>query len=267
MKLFGHRRKILFFTLLLSASAWGIIVTPDFPSEGVIEPDNRGAINPNMDYERFTGRVSDKDQSSRILKVQVENNNTKFFRAGDPVQFKVNLRDNRKYCKGFVRSVEDFYFTVYVETFSPCFSTEAYFRRGTVLNFYAPVLAQRVLEATKFREQLIVKKDDFLKQLNDINNFLWTFDQQKVKVATEYDERINELQREKRRAIDDMITLKQERLVLQNELKRRLDELDGSLKYYRVERQELMTDRWNMDHDKGLPFPQRPLPMKEPPKL
>lgn len=247
--------------------AHGIIVTPDFPTEGVLEPDNRGAINPNIDYERFTGRVSDKDQSSRILKVQVENNNTKFFRSGDLAYFKVNLRKSSKYCQGFVRSVEDFYFTIYVETFSPCYSTSEYFRRGTVLNFYSPILAQRIYEATKFREQIIVKKEDFLKQLNDINNFLWTFDQQKVKVAADYDEKINELQREKRKALDDMISLKQERLVLQNELKRRLDELDGSLKYYRVERQELMTDRWNMDHDKGLPFPQRPIPMKEPPRL
>ena len=267
MRLIGHHWGILFLVLSFLAPAHGIIVTPDFPTEGVLEPDNRGAINPDIDYERFSGRVSDKDQSSRILKVQVENNNTKFFRSGDLAYFKVNLKDSRKYCKGFVRSVEDFYFTIYVETFSPCYSATEYFRRGTVLNFYSPVLAQRVYEATKFREQLIVKKDDFLKQLNDINNFLWTFDQQKVKVAAEYDEKINELQREKRKAIDDMISLKQERLVLQNELKRRLDEMDGSLKYYRVERQELMTDRWNMDHDKGLPFPQRPLHMKEPPKL
>jgi hypothetical protein len=79
-----------------------------------------------------------------------------------------------------------------------------------------------------------------------------------VKTAADYDEQINRLQREKRRALDDMITLKQERLVLQNELMKKLNELDESLIFYRVERQELMTDRWQMDHDQGLPVGHRP---------
>jgi len=99
---------------------------------------------------------------------------------------------------------------------------------------------------------------DFLKQLNDINHFIWNFDQLKVKRAADYDEEINRLQREKRKALDDMIALKQEKLVLQNELMKKLNELDESLLFYRVERQELMTDRWESDHDQGLPFGQRP---------
>jgi hypothetical protein len=44
---------------------------------------------------------------------------------------------------------------------------------------------------------------------------------------------------------------------------KKLNELDESLLFYRVERQELMTDRWNMDHDSGLPFGQRPQDMKK----
>lgn len=235
-----------------------MVIVPNFPDKGVLAPDNRGVIDPNVDYEHFSGRVSDKDDSQRIFKINVENNNTKFFRAGDLVLFKVNLKDHMGYCKGYVRSVEDFYFSIYVESLAPCFSSKEYFRRGTVVNFYSKVLALRIFEASKYREQLILRKEDFLKQLNDINHFLWSFDQQKVKTATDYDEEINRLQREKRKAIDDMINLKQERLILQNELMRKLTELDGSLKFYRVERQELMTDRWNSDHDQGLPFGQRP---------
>lgn len=266
MKTFGHKCPGLFYFLLLTLTPqWALanILTPVLPLEGVLEPDNRGAINPQIDYERFTGRVSDKDDTSRILKIRVENDNTKFFRSGDQVQFRVNMKDSRRPCMGFVRDIEEFHFTIYVESFAPCYSTTEYFRRGTVLNFYSPILAQRIYEATKHREQLIVRKDDFLKQLNDINNFLWTFDQQKVKVAAEYDERINALQREKRKALDDMIDLKQERLTLQNALMRKLSELDGSLKFYRVERQELITDRWNLDHDQGLPVGQRPQELKD----
>lgn len=240
-----------------------MVLTPAYPKEGVLEPDNRGQINPELDYEHFSGRVSDKDDSGRIFKVQVENNNTKFFRAGDLVYFRVNLMDDREYCKAFVRNVEDFHFSMYVESLEPCYSTKKYFLRGTVLNFYSKTLAIRTFEATKYREQLVVRKEDFLKQLNDINHFLWTFDQQKVKTAASYDEEINRLQREKRKALDDMISLKQERLNLQNELMLKLTELDESLKYYRVERQEKLTDRWNSDHDEGLPFGQRPQPIQQ----
>lgn len=249
--------------IFTAAQAPGMVLTPSYPKQGVLEADNNGRINPEIDYERFSGRVTDKDDSSRIFKVKTENNNSKFFRAGDQVLFKVNLNDSRNYCKAFVRNVEDFHFTMYVESLEPCYSTTKYFLRGTVLNFYSKTLGVRIFEATKYREQLIVRKDDFLKQLNDINHFLWTFDQQKVKTAARYDEEINRLQREKRKALDDMISLKQERLNLQNELMKRLTDLDESLKFYRVERQELMTDRWNSDHDQGLPFGQRPQAIKQ----
>lgn len=246
----------------MTGLAQAVVLVPNLPDEGVLGPENRSSIDPNVDYERFSGRVSDKDDDSRIFKVQVENNNTKFFRAGDQVLFKLNLKEGKEFCKGFVRSVEDFHFTIFVESLAPCYSSTDYFRRGTVLNFYSKNLSQRVFEASKYREQLILRKEDFLKQLNGINHFLWTFDQQKVKTASDYDEQINRLQREKRKALDDMISLKQERLVLQNELMRKLNELDESLSFYRVERQELMTDRWNSDHDLGIPVGQRPQEIK-----
>lgn len=255
MRIFGQLSLLIFLTL---SSAKAVIIVPNLPNEGVVGPDNRGSIDPKVDYEKFSARVSDKDDTQRVFKLQVENNNTKFFRAGDVVRFKVNMRENQNYCTGFIRAVEDFHFTMYVESLAPCYDAKEYFRRGTVLNFEAKILAERVFEASKYREQLILRKEDFLKQLNGINHFLWTFDQQKVKAAADYDERINQLQREKRKAIDDMINQKQEQLILQTELMRKLNELDESLKFYRVERQELMTDRWNMDHDEGLPFGYRP---------
>ena len=255
MSTFGHFCLIFFLTF---SSAFAVILVPNLPSEGVVAPDNRGVIDPSVNYERFSGRVTDKDDNSRVFKIKVENNNSKFFRSGDLVLFKLNLKENRDYCKAFVRNVEEFHFTIYVESLAPCYSTSEYFRRGTVLNFFSKALALRVFEASKYREQLIVRKEDFLKQLNDINHFIWNFDQLKVKRAADYDEEINRLQREKRKAMDDMIALKQERLVLQNELMKKLNELDESLLFYRVERQELMTDRWESDHDQGLPFGQRP---------
>jgi hypothetical protein len=258
MKLVGHL--LLLFISLIDAHA--IITEPKLPNEGVLSADVNHGINPALNYGKFTGRVSDKDDASRIFKVHVENNNSKFFRAGDNVYFRVQGREQRRNCKAFVRNVEDNYFSMFVENLEPCWEA-GYFRRGTILVFDSKVLEERVFEASKYREMLILRKDDFLKQLNGINHFLWTFDQQKVKVAADYDAQILEMQRARQRALDDLIQQKQEQLTLQAELMRRLNELDESLKFYRVERQELLTDRWNMDHDSALPVGQRPQELKK----
>ncbi len=260
MKLVGH---LLFVILLaLPLLAWGTIAEPDLPNDGVVSADMNHAMDTHINYAEFTGRVSDKDDAGRIFKVHVENNNSKFFRAGDSLYFRVQGKEDDQRCKGFVRNVEDNYFSMHVENLSPCWK-EGYFRRGTVLNFDSKVLEGRVFEAMKYRELLIIRKDDFLKQLNGINNFLWTFDQQKVKVAANYDEQILEMQRAKQKALDDLIQQKQEQLTLQTELMRRLTEMDASLKYYQVERRELLTDRWNLDHDQALPVGQRPQDLKK----
>lgn len=249
--------------MLFSATALAVPVEPDFPRAGVMSPDVNDGMDPKLSYEVFTGRVSDKDDSGRIFKVKAENNNAKFFRAGDTLYFKVQQHPDGNKCKAFVRNVEDFYFTMYVENLEPCWEREQYFPRGMVLVFDSPVLADRVFEASKYRDTLILRKEDHLKQLNGINHFLWTFDQQKIKVAADYDARILELQRQKQTALDDLITQKQEQINLQSVLQKKLTEMDESLKFYRVERQELITDRWNMDHDMALPVGQRPQEMKK----
>lgn len=261
MNLLGQ--SVLCLLLLLPLYARAISMEPNFPNEGVMSPDMNDAMDPGINYDIFTGRVSDKDDASRVFKVKAENNNAKFFRAGDTLYFKVQQHADGDKCKAFVRNVEDFYFTMYVENLEPCWKKGEYFPRGMVLVFESPVLGDRVFEATKYRDTLILRKEDYLKQLNGINHFLWTFDQQKIKVAADYDARILEIQKQKQSALDDLITQKQEQITLQTTLMKRLTDLDDSLKFYRVERQELLTDRWNMDHDMALPVGQRPQEMKK----
>lgn len=265
MKYFGEWCNviILSFFALLQQDALATIATPDLPKEGVVSPQNNKFVDPNIDYSKFMGRVSDKDDTGRILKVHVENNNTKFLKAGDLIYFKVNTHDGEGFCKASVRTAEDFYFSMYVQDFEACWDTKRYFPRGVQLNFTAAKMAQRVYEASHYRELLILRKEGFLKQLNDINHFLWTYDQQKLKTAAEYDARINELLRDKQLALDNLINKKQESITLQSELIKKLDALDESLDHYRIERQEPITDRWFMDHDRDLPVMRRPQKMKK----
>lgn len=260
MKCFGEFLFISLVTVLMgfTLSANAIIVTPDLEGRKVTGDDNNNFIDPRVDYSKFKGRVTDKDDTGRILKVQVENNNTKFLKAGDLIYFKVNNHENTRLCKASVRSVEDFFFSIYVQDFKGCWNEKRYFPRGLQLNFSTDLMATRVFEASEYRKLLIMRKEGFLNQLNGINKFIWTYDQQKLRTAITYDERINAILREKQLAIDNLLQKKQENLTLQTMLIDKLDSVDESLKHYKVERQEPLIDRWNLDHDEDLPFGRRP---------
>lgn len=215
------------------------------------------------DYARFPGRVTDRDASGNIIKIMSENRNVKFFRAGDMLEFNVpSLKEARKPCIGYIRDVEKNYFVISVRDTYPCWGREDYFRRGTQLSFYSPVLSGRVKDASVYRVLLLKRKRDFLRQANDINHFLWSYDQKRVQVTAEFDQQIAELEKRKQKAMENLATKKKEGIILQKEMSKRLDELDRDIEFYRIERHELLTDRWDMDHDLGLPVDKRPQAMK-----
>lgn len=253
---------ILTFITLSWTVAYATVTSPNLQATGVLTPDQNGFLDERIDYSKFGGRVTDRDDTGNILKIKVENNNTKFFKIGDEVAFHLPNRSHRKLCYAQVRAVEDFYFSVYVKDFTLCYDEQDYFKRGTQLNFISEVLGRRVYEASHYRTLLLKRRQDMLRQLNDINHFVWSYDQEKIKVVADYDKRILDLQRAKERALDDLVAKNRESAILQTDLKKKLDLADESLKFYRIERQELMTDRWNLDHDLGLPVGQRPQEIK-----
>ena len=220
--------------------------------------DTDSFYDQKFDYSNFSGRVTDRDKTASIVKVSSENRNVKFFRAGDLVEFKVQSLQEKDFCQGFVRSIEDHYFVMYVKDINPCYSADDYFRRGTVLIMSSPKLAERVREASVYRASLIDKKKDFMVQLNGINSDIWNFEEQKIQVASEYDRRIAEIEKEKTTALDELLTKRNDQVKLQRELAFRLDNIDKELGFYRVEKEELLIDRWHMDQDLGYPVYKRP---------
>ncbi len=209
------------------------------------------------DYSQFTGRVSDRDKGSNILKISSEDKNIKFFRAGDKVNFTVASKDT-DYCQGYVRNVEEKFFVIFVKDLYSCWNDSDYFRRGTLLHFNSKQLLSRVKEASKYRIVLLKRKKDFFKQLNGVNHFIWSYDQQKVLTASDYDLKIVEIEKGKQKALEMLLAKKQDQIRLQKELIRRLSELDQELGHYRIERDDLLVDRWHLDHDLGLPVGKRP---------
>lgn len=218
--------------------------------------------DPNIDYAKFSGRVSDKDSTATILKIQVESKNTKFFKASDPVVFWVANKKESKPCQGNVRAIEDGFITIFVKNLYPCWGESYNFRRGTILIFDSERLSERVRDASRYRVALLSKRKDYLYQLNNVNKFVWGFSQEQVEVASDFDRKILALQKQKEIALSSLLAKKRDQIRLQKELTYRIDELDEDLKYYLVEKDELFTDRWHLDHEDGLPTYERPAPVK-----
>lgn len=213
--------------------------------------------DPKYDYSQFTGRVTDRDDTNAIVKISSENKNIKFFRSGDPVRFRLAAQ-NTRFCRGYVRSVEKEYFVLYVQDITLCWGKNDYFRRGSLLVFNSDTLASRVRDASTYRIVLLRRRSDFYKQLNDVNHFVWSYEQEKIKLAAEYDEKITALRQAKQKAMDMMATKKRDSINLQRELAYRLDQLDEDLEFYRVDKDDPKIDRWHLDHDLGKPVTRRP---------
>jgi hypothetical protein len=216
----------------------------------------------NADYALFSGRISDRDKTSNVLKVSSENANIKFFKVGDPVSFNIARYPDKRHCEGTIRDVEKGYVVIFVKNLMPCWDRSAYLRRGTILNFFTEVLADRVVDASLYRMVLLKRREDYFKQMNGINHFIWSFDQQKVLLASEFDKKILELQKQKQKAIDELLGKKKYNAHLQKELAYRLDVLERDLDFYRINKSDSEGNRWQLDHDLGKPVDTRPQEIK-----
>lgn len=225
----------------------------DLEKQGVID----SFYDVDYDYSKFTGRVTDRDKTGNVFKISSENKNVKFFRSGDTVKFRMASKTT-KLCEGYVRSVEKGFFVIYVKDIYPCWKGGEYFRRGTMLFFETDALSARVRDASIYRIVLLKRRRDFLNQLNGVNHFIWSYDQQRQITAAEYDKKINEIQAGKQRAIELLLVKKKDSVNLQKELAYRLDALDKDLEFYRIEKDDLLYDRWHLDHDLGRPVGRRP---------
>jgi hypothetical protein len=221
-----------------------------------IDPDS--FYDQGFDYSNFSGRVTDRDAAGSIVKVSSETKHVRFFHAGDSIEFKIQTQSSSEFCQAYVRSIEENYFVMFVKDITPCFSNSEYFRRGTALVMHSEKLGQRVKEASIYRTTLMFKKKDYMKQLNGINQNLWAFEERKIQLAASYDLKISEIEKAKTRAISELLTQKDNEIRIQRELITRLDGVDREFDFYRVEKEDLMFDRWHLDHDLGAPVYEKP---------
>lgn len=204
------------------------------------------------DYSHFYGRVTDVSKEGNILKVNTENKNIKLFRAGDVLHFKLTKNRDGESCVGYVRDVDGDYLVYSVTSFAACSINSERLRVGTLIKMESKQLFERISDALVFREVLQKRKDDFLYQLNDVNQWLWSFKEQKIKEVAKFDQEIEEIKLKKFKAISNLNLKRKEYLHLQRELKFRLDELDRDIEFYRIQNSRVLRDRWSKDLDLGI---------------
>lgn len=226
-------------------------------SRGLLGRTSQQVYDPKVNYTEQVARVSDYDDTQKFYKLHFQNNNVKFLKKGDILKFRI-LNTKGAQCQGQVQKIENFFITVKVANLAICWRRTDYFRRGTLLKVSMPIMDHRVYEAVSFRKVLVQQKSDFLRQLQGINNFLYNYDQEKVKLMVNYEERMARLMEEKKKALRALQAKRQESYQLRQVLSKKLDKLDHDLRFYQVEREEQLVDRWDLSHDQGLPLSYRP---------
>lgn len=228
----------------------------NLPDHGVLSPDYDGFLDPKIDYSKTVGRISDIDQDKKIFKIKVENDFTRFLKPGDPVNIKV-LKLSEDSCLSHVVATELQYFTVQAVDVTPCWGKGEYLRRGLVLEISSDVLLLRVQQASAYRKELLLKRAAYLKQLSEVNNFFWNFNMNKEKLRQDYDQKLNQLKNEKIEAMNNFNAEQAAKTKEQGELMQELNQLDELLKYYRIDRTEILTDKFHADYDTSAPVDQR----------
>lgn len=250
--------RLFIFSLLFSSNCFSSTENRNIKSSdsNLLDKKSDSFFDPKYDYSNTIGRVSDLSQSKNLLKIWSEDLNLRFLKDGDLLSFRLHNRESY-YCTAHVRSTQNNYLIVHVDDWSGCWDKNKYFRRGTLLKIKSGILKKRIIQASVHRRIVMKRKADFLKQMNSINNFVWNYNDEKLKLVTEYDKKIIEIKKAKEIALSRLLDKKNDYLQLQDVLRLRLDNIDNNLKFYKVDRGE-QNDRWAQDHHLGLPISRRP---------
>ena len=214
-------------------------------------------FNQYFDYSRFIGRITDYDKHREIFKVYSKNEYIRFFRSGDKVKFKLSA-PNGQYCQASIRKThgED-YITISSYDLSLCMENPHNLRRGARFLFQSEHLFKRVYNASIHRKVLLKRRQKLLEQFNEINGFLWSYNQQRIKTTAKYEGKIIKIKKAKKRELDTLKEKKKDGLLLQKELNRRLSETDRDLKFYSIN-DMANWDVWHQDQNLGLPISGHP---------
>lgn len=247
---------LIAFNCCFHVELYATAYDPNLPDHGVMSLDFDGFLDPGRDYSKNVGRISDINQAKKIFKVKVENDTTRFLKSGDAVLISFD-KLSKGQCETYVVVTEISYVTLSWTNLEKCWNKENYFRRGLVINLDSSIMQLRVQQASAYRRQLLERRNIYLKQLSDVNNFFWQYETDRDKLLNEYDQKINALKNERSKVVGGLDDQRASKTKVQGELMQEMNSLDELLKFYRIDRKEMLTDRFYQDYDTSAPVDQR----------
>ncbi len=256
----GPKLHLIFLTAFILAivckNLFATAYDPNLPDHGVMSLDFDGFLDPNRDYSKNMGRITDIHQEKKILKIKVESDTTRFLKTGDAVLISFE-KLSKAPCEVYVVSTEISYVTLSWTSLDQCWKQKEYFRRGLAVKLESSIMQLRVQQASAYRKQLLERRNVYLKQLSDVNNFFWQYETDRDKLLNEYDQKINALKNERSKVVGSLDEQRADKTKVQGELMQELNSLDELLKFYQIDRKEALTDRFYQDYDTSAPVDQR----------
>jgi hypothetical protein len=209
-----------------------------------------GFLDPSVDYASTYGRISDVDDERGIIKVKVSSDYTRFLLPQDQVTLRV-LKLGKSYCSARTLVAEIGYVSVQLEDKS-CMPKK-YILRGWSVHVESSIMSLRVQQASSYRKELLERKQAYLSQLSQVNQYFYKFDQQADPELAKIDAEIAALAARRVEYLNQLKSGQADKAVGQTELKRELYNLDELLEFYRIDRKDQLSDSSLADYDKSAP--------------
>jgi len=193
----------------------------------------------------FSGRVSKINKEASLIRVKVSFANVKYLNKKDKVVFWDQRTEGRR-CKAYIAGRSSNYLLLKIPNFEFCFET-LFLGNGAYLNLFSQDLVNNIKMGREVMELLVKKRLAINGKIHthekELNSHIERVDSVNYKFKLLRDKLENEWRRE-------LAALEEDRVAsLRNfkGLQIRLHEIDHKLQKYKIEDQNLMTDRWSLD--------------------
>jgi hypothetical protein len=193
----------------------------------------------------FAGRVAKINKEAGLVRVKVDFTNMKYINKRDSLEF-WDQRNSSKRCKAYVAGKSNDYLLLKIPEFVIC-ERNVYVSNGVYLMFDSVDLSNNLKMGSELVEILLKKKLGLQGQLMHRRQELDSHLEKVNAVNLRYQILREKLESDWR---NEIAALEEDRVVsLRNykDLEIRLAELDGTLERYRIDDDNLGTDRWALD--------------------
>ena len=231
--------KIFIFCLLLKSF---------FTFAGQVDSQKQSASLINLEEPvsgYFSGRVTTFNRELKTLKIKVEFANLKYLNTKDLVEFWDERNTNQR-CKAYVFGRSNDYLLLRTPELASC-ERFLLITSGAYLKFFSKDLANNI-EMGKDVVSLLIKKRMAIQGQMDLRSRELDAHLERVNaVNARYDLLRTKLEREWQKELNNLEEDRVQSLRLAKDLEQRRDEIDKKLEIYKVQDENMKTDRWSLD--------------------